>query len=73
MNCRQHLKRQLNRQLNGNQVSVSLSEKFTDSTWEYDIRFYMGLINQDIFRMLFEFLKLKASTMTHWDGNKKTL
>ena len=31
----------------------------------------MGLINQDLFRMLFEFLKLKASTMTYWDGNKK--
>ena len=48
------------RKLNGNQVSVSPSQKFTDLTWEYDIRFYTGLINQDIFRALFEFLKLKS-------------
>ena len=60
------------RKLNGNQISVSPSEKFTDLTREYDIRFYTGLINQDLFRTLFEFLKLKASTVT-WDGNKKTL
>ena len=40
------------------------SEKFTDLAWEYDIRFYTGLSNQDLFRTLFEFLKLKASTMT---------
>ena len=57
------------RKLNGNQISVSPSEKFTDLTREYDIRFYTGLINQDLFRTLFEFLKLKASTMTYW--NKK--
>ena len=59
------------RKLNGNQINVSPSEKFTDLTREYDIRFYTGLINQDLFRTLFEFLKLKASTMTYWDGNKK--
>ena len=33
------------RKLNGNQVSVSPSEKFTDLTQEYEIKFYTGLIN----------------------------
>ena len=61
------------RKLNGNQVSVSPSAKFTDLTREYDIRFYTGLIDQDNLRTLFEFLKLKASTMTYWDENKKTI
>ena len=55
------------RKLNGNQINVSPSEKFTDLTREYDVRFYTGLINQDLFRTLFEFLKLKASAMTYWD------
>ena len=36
------------RKINGNQVSVSPSEKFTDLTCEYDIRFYTGLIDQDM-------------------------
>ena len=53
------------RKLNGNQINVSPSEKFADLTQEYDIRFYTGLINQDLFKTLFEFLKLKASTMTY--------
>ena len=47
------------RKLNGNQISVSPSEKFTDLTQKYDIRFYMGLINHNLFRMLFEFSNLK--------------
>ena len=53
------------RKLNGNQINVSPSEKFADLTQEYDIRFYTGLINQDLFKTLFEFLKLKASAMTY--------
>ena len=53
------------RKLNGNQVSVSPSGKLTDFTREYDIRFYTKLINQDLFRNLFEFLKLKTSTMRY--------
>ena len=53
------------RKLDESQISVSPSGKFTDLTREYDIRFYTGLINQDLFRTLFEFLKLKASTMTY--------
>ena len=61
------------RKLKGDQIDVSSSEKFTDLTQEYDIRFYMGLINQDLFRTMFEFLNLEASTMAYWDGNKKTL
>ena len=58
------------RKSNRNQVSVSPSKKFTS---DYDIRFYTGFINQVIFRILFEFLKLKASTMTYWDEIKKIL
>ena len=61
------------RKSNGNQISASPSKNFTDITRECDIRFYTGLINKDLFRTLFEFFQLKASTMTYWDGNKKTL
>ena len=41
------------------------SEQFTELTQEYDIKFLMRLINQGISRTLFEFPKLKASTMTY--------
>ena len=53
------------------QDDVSPSEKFTDMSPEYDIKFHTGLINKDIFRALFEFFKLKASVMTYWDENKR--
>ena len=33
------------RKLYGNQINVSPSEKFTDLTREYDVRFYTGLVN----------------------------
>ena len=79
MNCEKHQKRDgaqqrvklKIRKLNGKQVNVFPSEYVTDLTREYDIRFYTGLINQDIFRTLFEFLKIKASTMTYGNGNKR--
>ena len=51
------------RKLNGNQVNVSSFGKFTNLSREYDIKFFTGLINQDIFRTVFAFLKLKASIM----------
>ena len=70
MSCREHQKRGALQ--NGKPKMWNLgnkwklnSEQFTELTQEYDIKFLMRLINQGISRTLFEFPKLKASTMTY--------
>ena len=45
---------------------------FDQVTRDCDVRFYTGFISTEIFKILFEHFKFKASTMIYWDGNKKT-
>ncbi|XP_066920205.1 uncharacterized protein [Clytia hemisphaerica] len=49
------------------------SRSFEAVTREYDVRFYTGFNTPKILNCLFDYLKLKASTMRYWDGQKKTL
>ena len=40
---------------------------------ESDVIFYTGLQGTKMFKVIFDFVKRKASVMTYWDGSKKTL
>ena len=42
-------------------------------TRESDVLFFTELENNTMFQKLFNYLKTKASVITYWDGNKKTL
>ena len=46
---------------------------FTDLTPVYGIQFYTGFINGKLFRLLFDPVSLKTSSLKDWDRNKKTL
>ena len=46
---------------------------FTQFTREGDVKFHTGFESTEMFKIVFEFVKVKASVMTYWDGNKKTL
>ncbi|XP_066911455.1 uncharacterized protein [Clytia hemisphaerica] len=45
---------------------------FEHMTREYDVRFYTGFEDPKMFATVFDFVKLKASVMTYWDGTKRT-
>ena len=57
----------------GKMIIVSPSLTFTQLTCEHDVRFYTGFRSTKIFTTIFEYLSLKASIMTYWDGTRKTL
>ena len=42
-------------------------------TREYDARFYTGFESPEMFSAVFDFVKVKASIMTYWDGTKRTI
>lgn len=46
---------------------------FTQLTREVDIRFYTGFPNSEVFEMVFNQLKQKASNMHYWRGLKETV
>ena len=54
-------------------VTQSPSMAFEQLTREHDVRFYTGFRSPKIFKTIFEYLYSKASTMTYWDGTRKTL
>ena len=54
-------------------ITVSPSMTFAQLTCEHDVRFYTGFRNPRTFKTIFEYLYPKASTMTYWDGTRKTL
>ena len=47
--------------------------QFEHLTREYDVRFYTGFESPEIFSAVFDFVKVKASIMTYWDGTKRTI
>lgn len=38
---------------------------------EADVRFYTGFDSNEMFQLIFDYVKVKASLMTYWDGSKK--
>ena len=47
--------------------------QFGQCTREADVIFFTGLSGTKMFRMLFEYVKKKASSMYYWDGSKRFL
>ena len=50
-----------------------VSFRFAHITRECDVCTFTGIEGTKMFRAVFDFLKRKASCMTYWDGQKKTL
>ena len=50
-----------------------ISMQFHHMTCESDVRFFTGFESSQMFITVFDFVKIKASIMTYWDGCKKTL
>ena len=51
---------------------MSLCLKSIQLTRDADVHFYTGLQSTDMFGLLFDHLKCKASTMQYWKGEKQT-
>ena len=45
---------------------------FADLTRDHDVTFFTGLSNSSTFKLVFEFLSKKATTMHYWKGKKNT-
>ena len=45
---------------------------FADLTRDHDVTFFTGLSNSSNFKLVFEFLSKKATTMHYWKGKKNT-
>ena len=47
--------------------------QFSHITRECDVVTFTGLEGPEMFKALFDYVKIKAQAMTYWDGQKKTL